>query len=113
MLHFGTLDLADSSIREAQRLPPHLIAAVKILTIHHSISNPSLQSEGPGRFKYKREQIPHTITANPCISFSTKTPIFIFFRPLCYVTVGTFARRGLSSTAKTLRSLSGVRGYEY
>ena len=26
----------------------------------------------------------------------------------CYVTVGTFARRGLSSTAKTLRSLSGV-----
>ena len=31
----------------------------------------------------------------------------------CYVTVGTFARRGLSSTAKTLRSLSGVRGSEY
>ena len=29
---------------------------------------------------------------------------------LCYVTVGTFARRGLSSTAKTLRSLSGGRG---
>ena len=28
--------------------------------------------------------------------------------PYCYVTVGTFARRGLSSTAKTLRSLSGV-----
>ena len=27
---------------------------------------------------------------------------------LCYVTVGTFARRGLSSTVKTLRSLSGV-----
>ena len=27
---------------------------------------------------------------------------------VCYVTVGTFARRGLSSTAKTLRSLSGV-----
>ena len=26
----------------------------------------------------------------------------------CYVTAGTFARRGLSSTAKTLRSLSGV-----
>ena len=26
----------------------------------------------------------------------------------CYVTVGMFARRGLSSTAKTLRSLSGV-----
>ena len=26
----------------------------------------------------------------------------------CYVTVGTFAQRGLSSTAKTLRSLSGV-----
>ena len=26
----------------------------------------------------------------------------------CYVTVGTFTRRGLSSTAKTLRSLSGV-----
>ena len=25
----------------------------------------------------------------------------------CYVTAGTFARRGLSSTAKTLRSLSG------
>ena len=33
--------------------------------------------------------------------------------PMCYVTVGTFARRGLSSTAKTLRSLSGVRGSEY
>ena len=32
---------------------------------------------------------------------------------LCYVTAGTFARRGLSSTAKTLRSLSGVRGSEY
>ena len=31
----------------------------------------------------------------------------------CYVTAGTFARRGLSSTAKTLRSLSGVRGSEY
>ena len=31
----------------------------------------------------------------------------------CYVTVGMFARRGLSSTAKTLRSLSGVRGSEY
>ena len=31
----------------------------------------------------------------------------------CYVTVGTFTRRGLSSTAKTLRSLSGVRGSEY
>ena len=31
----------------------------------------------------------------------------------CYVTVGTFARRGLSSTAKTLRSLSDVRGSEY
>ena len=31
----------------------------------------------------------------------------------CYVTVGTFARRGLSSTAKTLRSLSGVLGSEY
>ena len=25
--------------------------------------------------------------------------------PKCYVTAGTFARRGLSSTAKTLRSL--------
>ena len=33
--------------------------------------------------------------------------------PVCYVTVGTFAQRGLSSTAKTLRSLSGVRGSEY
>ena len=32
---------------------------------------------------------------------------------VCYVTAGTFARRGLSSTAKTLRSLSGVRGSEY
>ena len=32
---------------------------------------------------------------------------------MCYVTAGTFARRGLSSTAKTLRSLSGVRGSEY
>ena len=32
---------------------------------------------------------------------------------VCYVTVGTFARRGLSSTAKTLRSLSGVRGSKY
>ena len=32
---------------------------------------------------------------------------------MCYVTVGTFARRGLSSTAKTLRSLSGVQGSEY
>ena len=31
----------------------------------------------------------------------------------CYVTVGTFARRGLSSTAKTLRSLVRVRGSEY
>ena len=31
----------------------------------------------------------------------------------CYVTAGTFARRGLSSTAKTLRSLSGVQGAEY
>ena len=31
----------------------------------------------------------------------------------CYVTVGTFTRRGLSSTAKTLRSLSGVQGSEY
>ena len=29
---------------------------------------------------------------------------------LCYVTAGTFARRGLSSTAKTLRSL--VRWFE-
>ena len=36
-----------------------------------------------------------------------------FQTPLCYVTVGTFARRGLSSTAKTLRSLSGVRVSEY
>ena len=26
----------------------------------------------------------------------------------CYVTAGTFTRRGLSSTAKTLRSLSGA-----
>ena len=41
MLHFGTLDPADSSVREAQQLPPRTIAAVKILTIHHSISNPS------------------------------------------------------------------------
>ena len=32
---------------------------------------------------------------------------------VCYVTAGTFARRGLSLTAKTLRSLSGVRGSEY
>ena len=32
---------------------------------------------------------------------------------VCYVTVGTFARHGLSSTAKTLRSLSDVRGSEY
>ena len=32
---------------------------------------------------------------------------------VCYVTAGTFARRGLSSTAKTLRSLSGVRVSEY
>ena len=32
---------------------------------------------------------------------------------VCYVTVGTFTQRGLSSTAKTLRSLSGVRGSEY
>ena len=31
----------------------------------------------------------------------------------CYVTAGTFTRRGLSSTAKTLRSLSDVRGSEY
>ena len=76
LLHFGTLDPADSSIREAQRLLPCTIVAVKILTIHHSISNPSLQSKGPGHFKYKREQIPHIITADPCISFSTKTPIF-------------------------------------
>ena len=30
----------------------------------------------------------------------------------CYVTAGTFARRGLSSTAKTLRSLVRVRGCE-
>ena len=27
---------------------------------------------------------------------------------MCYVTVGTFARHGLSSKAMTLRSLSGV-----
>ena len=32
---------------------------------------------------------------------------------VCYVTAGTFARRGLSSTAKTLRSLVRVRGCEY
>ena len=33
---------------------------------------------------------------------------------LCYVTVGMFARRGLSSTAKTLRSLVWVvRDSEY
>ena len=31
----------------------------------------------------------------------------------CYVTAGMFARRGLSSTAKTLRSLVGFRGSEY
>ena len=31
--------------------------------------------------------------------------------PECYVTVGTFTRRGLCSTAKTLRSLSGVRRF--
>ena len=37
----------------------------------------------------------------------------ILEKGVCYVTVGTFARRGLSSTAKTLRSLSGVRGSEY
>ena len=29
---------------------------------------------------------------------------------VCYVTVGTFTRRGLSSTAKTLRSLKGGSG---
>ena len=33
--------------------------------------------------------------------------------PSCYVTVGTFTRRGLSSTAKTLRSLVWFRGSEY
>ena len=33
--------------------------------------------------------------------------------PSCYVTVGTFTRRGLSSTAKTLRSLVRFRGSEY
>ena len=37
----------------------------------------------------------------------------VFLHAICYVTVGTFARCGLSSTAKTLRSLSGVRGSEY
>ena len=44
-----------------------------------------------------------------------KTPALETMLPdiLCYVTVGMFARRGLSSTAKTLRSLSGVRGSEY
>ena len=31
----------------------------------------------------------------------------------CYITVGTFARRGLCSTAKTLRSLRGGQGSEY
>ena len=37
------------------------------------------------------------------------------YRPetMCYVTVGTFAQRGLSPTAETLRSLSSVRGSEY
>ena len=36
-------------------------------------------------------------------------------KDVCYVTAGTFARRGLSSTAKTLRSLVWVRvrGSEY
>ena len=32
-------------------------------------------------------------------------------RSHCYITVGTFTRRGLSSTAKTLRSLKGGSGY--
>ena len=34
----------------------------------------------------------------------TSMPFLIY---ICYVTAGTFARRGLSSTAKTLRSLVG------
>ena len=50
-----------------------------------------------------------------------RTPTILYLewiRPIlevvCYVTAGTFARRGLSSTAKTLRSLVWVvRGYEY
>ena len=40
--------------------------------------------------------------AHPFISSTTLVSF------TCYVTVGTFARRGLSSTAKTLRSLSVV-----
>ena len=45
----------------------------------------------------------------PVTTYGTGPPLLLW----CYVTVGTFARRGLSSTAKTLRSLSGVRGSEY
>ena len=57
---------------------------------------------------------PHTLQQkpggfqNPCHSLKGKGE-----EGGCHVTVGTFARRGLSSTAKTLRSLSGVRGSEY
>ena len=44
---------------------------------------------------------------------NTNTSDDILFVQECYVTAGTFARRGLSLTAKTLRSLSDVRGSEY
>ena len=50
----------------------------------------------------------HIVQSSPISHFW-----FVIIIYICYVTVGTFARRGLSSTAKTLRSLSGVRGSEY
>ena len=34
--------------------------------------------------------------------------IVLYILAKCYITAGTFARRGLSSTAKTLRSLGWV-----
>ena len=49
----------------------------------------------------------HVSGADPGLKVDVRT-----WKDLCYVTVGTFTRRGLSLTAKTLRSLSGVRGSE-
>ena len=54
------------------------------------------------------EHLPHQLSRQASSQLSMEKADM-----LCYVTVGTFARRGLSSTAKTLRSLSGVRGSEY
>ena len=82
------------------------------------------------QFRSLAEQAQYALDDRPTITlFASKLPfkmmqhIFLIVKPVnfngwadaarCYVTAGTFARRGLSSTAKTLRSLSGVRGSEY